>query len=604
MRNIVKAVIFLLLILIAHADIDSPVPPPPQPEAQRIKILVGEKAEITLRARSRVSLPLTFLIRSNPQYGTLSEVKIGDNRSAKIVYTHNAADGPVTDSFTYAVRAFNTAVSAPEKITIQVVEPASDFDAPAFIAFGGVSIGDSSKKKIMLKNLGGGVIKGRLELPLPWKISDEGNYSLLSHQSKEFEVTFTPLESREYREIIAFSHDSQRRISLVGTGLPFLHIEPDTLSFQSGEKGQRHSLLEIVNTSDKLREIEFEVTDRVAPIQKVSLQPGETVKVPILSSLPILNAVTASIKIKSGIFEKDIPITGFALPSKIQFNSDTNLDFGKVTPGHIYRKPFSVKNAGGSPATLHSVLPEGVTLSPDPIKTPIKSAQTVTFEAVMEPKNDSAPPLVISFLNDGIKIQEIFLNFTLEQAPDATVRAPVTSSLKPSAQKPVKEDSLSAAASLFIHPQGWKPRINNIGVKEQGKTNLHLVWRKIDSPDISIYFVEQLLLQKKSTGTKEWAWVRANARITMENDSVNAFVTGLPPGTPINYRILAGDKAEDVTPVSEMFRISTKETKPGYRPSLLMILTVGFLIAVYFIWKERRNQMAILEEETNRIHKR
>ncbi|MEO8206764.1 MAG: hypothetical protein ABI615_11330 [Chthoniobacterales bacterium] len=607
MRNTALLGALLLLLFSARADINSPLPPPPQPQAGKVEILVGEKAEIILRAKSRINLPLTFIIRNPPKHGTLSEIKLINDRSAKVIYQPSPNSKPGMDFFTYAVQGPGTGVSSPERVTIAITEPSPEFEAPAFLNFENVSIGETAKKSITLTNKGGGLIKGTLELPPPWKISDEGRYRLATDQSKEFTITFTPAEGREYREIIAYSNDPQRHLSLTGTGLLPLKIDRTALPLKAEEDGQRTGVLEITNISDKPREITFKAAEILASISNVTLQPQETKTITVKTTGRPLNAINTPLKIQSGIFEVTLPITAFALPAKLTFDSADTLEFGYVAPGHIYRKTIAVINSGGTSAILKVLLPEGVSLTPDPIKTSIGSGQTVKFDVAMEAAGKVGDAPVLAFVHEGKEIKEFLLNYALEGNPHLASRTPpLLSVIKPTeAETSAPTHPTNSGISMaLIHPPNWKPRIGQIGVMEQGKTQMHLVWKKVSNVEPDSYFLEQLVRSKKSAETGDWQWIRVkNARITTDNNYVHAVLTGLRSGETTSYRIVVRDNEDVFTPISEMFRVSTKGSPRGFRPSLPLVLSLIVVVLLYFIWKERRRQMAELTDETNRISK-
>ncbi|MEO6847309.1 MAG: choice-of-anchor D domain-containing protein [Chthoniobacterales bacterium] len=537
------------------------------------------------------------MIRSSPAHGTLTKIESIDARTSKVIYQHTRAHGAGGDSFTYAVQAPNTGVSAAERVTIHISEPASVFDAPNTLTFDDVIIGDSSQKKITLKNLGGGIIKGSLEFPPPWEISDNGSYSLKANQSKSFTITFRPAEAREYRDIISYSNDPARRLLLAGTGLPPIEVHPPALELPNMQNGKRSALLEIVNIGKKPCTAAFIIQPIFTPIPDISLKAGESKKILISTSGKHLSAINSLVQIQCGAYKTNVPVTGFSIPAQLSFNPET-LDFGKVSPGHTYHKTLDITNSGGTPITLRTKALSEITLSPDPLKTPINPEKTVSFEIKLEPGIDSRPPLTLEFTTEDKSIAKTTVLFVVENA-DPSSRVYVVSNIDTSKQE--KNPPTQSASPQSIFKLAEKPRIEHIGVVEQGRNHLYLVWKKLNDDTITTYVIEQLMPKKKSPTGIEWAWVRPrNSKITMEGDYVHASLTGLPAGTSMNYRILTSDQTETLTPVSEMFRVSTK-TGRSFRIPFLLVLIFALLATAFFIWRERHKQGKQLAEETSQI---
>ncbi len=113
--------IALLAVAAAQADPkDPPIVPPPMAQPQSLSIFRGRSIDVPLRAQGRAPGQLKFLIRSLPAKGRLSEIRLTGPKSAEITYFHDDTSEE-TDSFTFAVQAFDSPVSAAAPITITIV---------------------------------------------------------------------------------------------------------------------------------------------------------------------------------------------------------------------------------------------------------------------------------------------------------------------------------------------------------------------------------------------------------------------------------------------------------------------------------------------------
>ena len=135
----------VLLTLFASAPLqaepkDPPLVPPPMAQPQTLSIFRGENIEVPLSAQGRAPSQLKFLIRSLPSKGRLGEIRVTGPKSAEVSYFHDeTSEG--SDSFTFAVQAIDSPVSAAAPITISICEEPPTLSVVKSVDFGTMEVG-------------------------------------------------------------------------------------------------------------------------------------------------------------------------------------------------------------------------------------------------------------------------------------------------------------------------------------------------------------------------------------------------------------------------------------------------------------------------------
>ncbi|MFM8657431.1 MAG: hypothetical protein ACKOD5_09915, partial [Chthoniobacterales bacterium] len=164
-------------------------------ETITVRVMRGGSAEITLKAFEGRGNPLEYNLVINPQHGRLGSLRQADsNRQgfASIVYTHDDDENSKEDEFTFKARSLvGGGVSSPIKVKLQIVDappklqvtPRADFSAVA---------GESDRQQIILANVGGGLIEGRVAPKDPFHVEGADRFSLGRGAMTNIVIRFSP----------------------------------------------------------------------------------------------------------------------------------------------------------------------------------------------------------------------------------------------------------------------------------------------------------------------------------------------------------------------------------------------------------------------------
>lgn len=585
-----------------HADINLPSSPPPQPLAQTAQVQVGGKIEIPLRGVSRSGQQLSFLIRSRPMLGTLSEVSISDRHSGTLIYSHNPALGAGIDRFRYAVQAPGTGVSTPAEVIIRVVDRPPVFEGPQELEFPLVASGKTRTKVITLRNDGGGTINGQIELPEPWVFTDgDGTYRITEDGSVEIAITFAPQEPGHFTGTATYSHTTNRQLSLVGEA--FSPVDADTpLEFQLGPDGlQRHATLRLRNRTDEKKLLDINAPDELGGPREVEIRGQEEIEVELQTKPDFLAPLEGMIGIVGDGVDFKVPFRFFAAPAKLAIAKPESdqVDFGSVLQGRSVRAEISIHNVGGADANLNGTLPHSISIEPpivgEPLRPGEKRAFTLTFVGTEPEAYDEL--LEISDA-EGSKAE---WRLQAKVEPDArfasgpVIRKPISPPTPTGGQTQPK----STAAP---RPQAAYPAVEEIRLTKRTKHSLEAEW---DNPATGIVRYDVLLrrIDFSPQGEMKIIWEPVkNATVRVGSPQSTLQIEKLRPGQRITIAIIGYDEQGRASEPSPPFIFDSEHSKPIHIPWI----PIGILLAIgcgYLIWRERRLQRQDLDEQVRKINR-
>jgi hypothetical protein len=562
----------------AHADIELPSVPPAQPEAVTMKVFIGESARIPLTGVSRSGGQLQFLIRRQPTAGKLSEITPTSRNTATVTYTHDASAGAGVDRFRYAVRAPNGGFSTPADVTLNIVPRPPVFVAPARVDFPAVAVGRSAQQTIEIRNDGGSRVTGKLTLPAPWSlVKSDGSYSLGPGETKSLTILFAPTEDRSVAETAVFSH-ADVELGLSGRGYNPIEIVPRALRLEGDGRAEvRTGGFVLRNVSDEDRELRIVAPPQVIVQDTVSVPAKSETQVAMHTRAGFLGSLDDKLVATGGGVRVEVPLRVMAAPSRLIVHPET-IDFGKIVAGRSGRVTVTLRNIGGSPASLRAKLPEGMTLDPDPSYEALPPGEerkfTVTYARSAAAKLDD----VLTLDADGVSIS-------------IPVHATVTERVGPATE--------AIATVAPPPPKSDLPPVEQIGFT-QTKTRLELSWKRT-TPEIVRYalFMREIAFNAKGEPVFKYVPLpRVKPRLV--RDEVHATLEGLRPGEHVTLLIVGYDAGGLPTAPSEPFVVFTKPSPPFQIPWFWIgaLALVGFAVVIV---RERCKARAAHSEEMARM---
>jgi hypothetical protein len=587
----------VLIALLAGSAIQAtpkepPVLPPPMAQAQTISIFRGRSVEIPLRAQGRTPGQLKFLLRSRPSKGQLGEIRVTGPRTAVVTYTHDGASEG-SDSFTFAVQAVDSPVSAAAPVTIAISEEPPALSVVHSIDFGTVQVGEALEEQISLRNSGGGVLTGRMDAPPPWKILGAAEYRLGRNQERKVRILYAPDEQQEDSGKLTFSHDTRSAVELSANAISPFEFEPSREIELAAQDGStlRSGGVRIRNRTSRDRIVEISVPPEIASPDQVTVSAGEEKSIALHTQPSFLGASEGVVSFESEGFRHSIPLRVFALQPVLKIEPREGLDFGDIAPHKRHKGFLRIKNEGGSAARLQATNPTDILLVPDPNTAVLQPGETRMFEVTLETSSigDYRSQVVID-AGAGKPISVEVAGRIVAQPPEA--RKIPTATLNPASREPAiteatREQSLSAI-----------PAVTEIQVLKASNRVFEIGWKK-PSPDPVSWVIQQHQFEMANGDSPKLVWRDLrNIKFFEEGTTAGVRFENLAPGQVWLLRIVSVDEQGRRSAPSPTFKLSSA---PPRRFSALWwiagLLAVGAAAFGFAKLRDRRQAEALREAD-------
>jgi hypothetical protein len=559
-------------------------------QPQSLSVFRGRSVEIPLQAQGRTPGQLKFLIRSRPSKGRLGEIRVTGPRTAVVTYV-NDDESEGIDSFTFAVQAVDSPVSAPAAIAIKVSEEPPALSVVRSVDFGSVQVGETREEEITLRNSGGGVLEGRLDVTPPWKILGAAQYRLGRNQEMAVLVACAPDEEQNYSGKLFFSHDTGSPVELLARAESPFEFEPSReieLASQEGETARSGNLF-IRNRTTRDRTGEISVPPEIASPGLITVPAAGEVTIALKTQPAFLGASEGVLGFESEGFRHSIPLRVFALQPLLRIEPREGFDFGTIEPGKRYTGLLRIKNEGGSSARLQATAPNEILLLPDPNSAVLQPGETRVFEIALQPSSvgDYQSQIVID-AGAGKPVSIDVEGRSAAQPPE--VRKIPTATLEPAAREPPGAEPEKEASAI--------PPVTDIKVLKASNRVFEIGWQK-PAPDPVTWVIQQHQFEMGEPPTMVWRDLR-NIRFSEENGMAVARFENLAPGRVWLLRIVSIDEQGRRSAPSPTFKLLSAPTKPF--PSLWWLAALLAIGGAVLGWtKIRERGRAEAAREADRI---
>ena len=571
---------------------EAPILPPPMAQPQSLSVFRGRSVEIPLQAQGRAPGQLKFLIRSRPSKGRLGEMRITGPKTAVVTYAHDD-ESEGSDSFTFAVQAVDSPVSAPAAITITVSEEPPALSVVRSIDFGSILVGEMREEQITLRNIGGGVLEGRMDATPPWKILGAAEYRLGRDQEMKVLVVCAPDEEQNYSGKLFFSHDTRSAVELSARAESPFEFEPSReveLASREGDTARFGDVL-IRNRTSRDRTVEISVPTEITSPERITVPAGGEVSIPLKTHPAFLGASEGVLGFESEGFRHGIPLRVFALQPLLRIEPREGLDFGSIEPNKRYTGSLRVKNEGGTAARLEATTPNDILLRPDPNTAVLQPGETRIFEVALQSSSigDYRSQILID-AGTGKPFSIDVAGRIAAQPPE--VRKIPTASLDPASREPPPVEPEPDASVSAVPP------VTEIKVLKASNRIFEIGWKK-PAADPVTWVIQQHQFEMGEPPTLVWRDLR-NIKLSEENGMAVARFENLAPGQVWLLRIVSVDEQGRRSAPSPTFRLLSAPPKPF--PSLWWLAALLAVGAAAMGWmKIRKRRQDEASREANRI---
>lgn len=350
----------LLIWIFGPALSEEPALRPSFAEPSIVTVKSGEIINIPLRAKG-ASQGTRYLIRSQPQHGSLGEIQQKPNGEAYIAYTHDASKGTEEDLFTYAVQNPGAAVSSRAEVKIHIQSPPPKLKVTPTINFGKVLIGTSVIVPFKVTNIGGQKYVGTISAPPPWRVpEDQPQITLSPDSTAEISLTFNPDSEGDFKGELAFTPKFSPNIQLIGSGIAPFDVAPRKITLKPDKNLQRSGHVEITNQSQNVLELSLESSPEIQTTPSLHLSGGETRQITLTASSNDKRNASGKLMVKEGRFSIPVEIIVEALPGRLKIEPFSEIDFGAFPANQSAEGHLSLSNIGGTPIYITLLPPRWI----------------------------------------------------------------------------------------------------------------------------------------------------------------------------------------------------------------------------------------------------
>lgn len=565
------------------------VSPPPMAESTEVRVYRGQSVEIPLRAGGRVPGPLKFLIRSQPNQGTLGEPRVLDRNTAVITYSHDNKFPGGVDSFRFAVQAVDSPVSAPAEILVHVQEPPARLEAASNLNFGGVPTGTHPQKALSVANTGGRPATVSPTVSLPWSFEESGPKTINPGTVQKWTVVFSPTAPRDYSGEFRIPGHPAVVTALSGRGVELYSISPDGPIVLSNAKSRMISL-RLQNRTDSPLTLQVTAPEGINISPVIQLPANAETPLEIAADPAVMTSISGLLVLETEGNRREIPVRSEAMPAVLVASPAAGFEITLGTSPQRVSKTLILKNQGGSPARMNVDSPSGVVIVPDPSSIIIPPGKSQTFEVSMEISGlapiKSAP---IAIHPAGGKSISLPLTYKkLATGPN------VSTSVSPQPTLPASLPVFPDLKEAPIDPTNEIPAISEIRLISREPGQVEIAWNN-PSPLAKSYLIEFRSLEfvgENSPPLSKWTKF-PYARFQEKSGEVFATLSRLPADSSWFARVVSLDAQGKRSMPSEAVRIASPPHPP--RPWLFLLAAGLFVLGAiggisHFLMRARQSR--------------
>ena len=323
-----------------------PEPVPPEPVPVNISVRRGGTVEIPLRVFGVPAESFTYLLRTLPTAGKVSEPKVVGRGLGAATYEHRNGNTQDHDHFRFATRT-DHGISGSVEVSITIVDDPPVLNVLGELDFGMIAIGTTATRELTIENRGGGVLAGTMTVEEPWKVEGKETYHLRSGERQSIRLRFAAQSEQTYLGQLRFSSHPSYNTPLSAVSEAVVAIAPNRLELLPTTEITRSGILTITNRTETEQPLRLHITSKLSGPDRVTVPAHGQISITIATTLGDVGSVDDEIEIHAPGFAAKVPVHAPAAAAII-LASPASLTFGKVVGEQTATALLQVANIGGT----------------------------------------------------------------------------------------------------------------------------------------------------------------------------------------------------------------------------------------------------------------
>lgn len=179
----------------------------------------GGSLEFFLKGVKMPGRVVEFEVDQRPRFGSLSNLRRVGGDTYVGTYTPDSSQESATDQVVFKLQTDPENAWGRITLGINILEPPARLEfEPDRLDFGTVPIGETRVKTLRLRNGGGGLLEGTIQLGIPWSLQGPAEIALEAGEERTVDVAFSPWGPDEQRGRLSIKMPTAGTEFLVLTG--------------------------------------------------------------------------------------------------------------------------------------------------------------------------------------------------------------------------------------------------------------------------------------------------------------------------------------------------------------------------------------------------
>lgn len=536
------------------------------PPKKAISVVRGQTVEIELTGTTSSTGSMTFVIRSQPQLGTLSgKPKAKTKLTAVVSYTASPDTKGDKDKFTFAAQVPGSSMSEPATVTINITDAAPKLDFPPLVDAGRLVLGNPGVKEFVIRNTGNAPWDSKIAAPKGWRwVAPEGGvFRVAPGGEVRCEIHCEAHELTTLEESVALSVDGSIRFT-ARIVPPFTLLPKQLVLKWKDQTRSRDGLIEVQNLDpERALTLKVDGPEWLTVPGSLSMEADKKAELPLsvagLFDQPLNGVVTLSV----GAYSQRVEVRADPGPALLTIvpgdGEETGIHFGKLTAETLpnARRSVTVRNDGGTAAALTVEVPNHFRMATPLPAEGINVAPGADAAFVVLPPTDTAGTFRGDFVVTGGGSRAA-VEFTagielsaLKVTPGRKAEGNLNQSIRPATGvRPARTEEHKRLITRSNRDGFWisdgaedpkLPRISVVDVEKDTGDSITVAW---DLPEgdgwkFKLYYSRLDRLKTAGYGDLVMVWTPCGDDVTYATSGrrASATVTNLVPLSPFKFCI-------------------------------------------------------------------
>jgi len=321
-------------------------------------VVRGGSCELDLRGIAMPGDKVEFKIKNGPSHGTLEGPQRIDRETVSYIYRHNGKKGAQADRVDFKLKTGPANAWGSVSARISIVEPSSSLAIEGdLLDFGAVPIGERGSLPLKIRNAGGGILRGKVQVGAPWSVTESPEFELEGGESRQFIVDFAPLDDGVVKGRIEFQSGSKpyRSVNLSGKGVYRFQVA-DQISLDKKTDAQ---FIEITNLDSSDLTLDVSAPPPLICESKITIPAGGMGKLKLSVQDEIYTQSSVNLAIADGPAIRSVRVDLPPSPVRLEWQDAPVFNAGRFPLRNVPELQIGLTNAGASKAIVRLVPGEG-----------------------------------------------------------------------------------------------------------------------------------------------------------------------------------------------------------------------------------------------------